>query len=343
VNRRSLGPAALAASAALLLLLTACGSVSPYAARVDGQSISQKDLEGEMRAIAANEAYVAQIESRLPVRGSGAGTFDAVFTAQVLGRQVQYVLVEREIERRQIRVTEADLQGVRTEVAAQAGGEEVFNGFSADYQRTLVERAAKVDALTVALTGQKAGEEAYRAFFEANRDEFAEACVSHILVTSQDRAAELKARLDGGESFGAVARADSQDTQSAAQDGDLGCNITTESYAGAPELTRVIFEQPVGEVAGPVQTQFGFHVVLVRSRTVPTYEQASTRARQQVVAAGLNMLQEWITAAVAEADIEVNPRYGTFDKQALTVTPPTLPSTTVPDSPPVSGIQPLNP
>ena len=73
---------------ALAVLATACGSVSPYAAKVDNKSISQKDLETELRSIAANGPYLKLIESRQQVRGTGAGTFDAAFTALALTRQI---------------------------------------------------------------------------------------------------------------------------------------------------------------------------------------------------------------------------------------------------------------
>ena len=339
--RRSVCAAALALAAAVLV--AGCNSVGPYAARVDGRSISQSSLEDEMRAIAANEAYVKQIEARIQVRGSGPGTFDAVFTGQVLGRQIQYMLVDREVEKRKLKISDPDLAAARADVAAQAGGEDILNGFSKEYQDTLVERAARVGALSVALSGQKATEEAARVYYDTHKDEFAEACVSHILVSTKERADELKVRIDRGEDFGAVAKAESRDTQSAAQNGELGCNINNDSYAGAPELTTAIFTQPVNAVGNPVQTQFGFHLVLVRSRAVPDYEKAATRAREKVVTAGQTKLQEWITGAVAGAKISVNPKYGTFDKQQLTVVPPVAPTTTSPSTPPQSGIQPLRP
>ena len=339
--KRPLGVVALVA---LVVVVGACGSVGPYAAKVNGRNISQDSLEQEMRDIAANDAYVKQVESQLTIRGSGPGTFDAVFTGQVLSRQIQYLLVEREINKRKLKVSDADLRAARSAVATQAGGEEIFGAFSKEYQDKLVERAAKVDALTVALTGQKATEDAAREYYDAHKDEFNEACVSHILVANKETADQLKARIDGGEDFGAVAKSSSRDAQSAAQNGDLGCNINADTYAGAPELVNAIFTQPVGTVGPPVQTQFGFHLVLVRSRAVPAYDQAAPQAREKIVAAGQAKLQEWIQSAVADAKIAVNPKYGTFDKQGLKVVPPVAPTTTTPAStPPQSGIQPLRP
>jgi hypothetical protein len=76
---------------------------------------------------------------------------------------------------------------------------------------------------------------------------------------------------------------------------------------------------------------------------VPPYDKVVDRAREKVVTAGKAKLQEWINSAVTKAKITVNPKYGTFDKKALSVVPPAPPTTTPSSTPPGSGIQPLKP
>ncbi|MCA1691154.1 MAG: peptidylprolyl isomerase [Actinobacteria bacterium] len=345
MNRRST-PCSVALALGLVFLLAGCGSATPFAAKVDGITVSQDDLEAEMRFIAANEPYLKSIESRVQVRGSGQGTFDAAFTGQVLGRQIQYVLVDREIERRKIVISPSELTSARTAVTEQAGGEEILKGFPKEYQDTLVERAARVDALTVALAGSKAtGDEAAKAYYDSHKDEFSQACVSHILVASKEKADQVKGRLAGGEDFAAVARAESRDTQSKDQNGELGCEISADTVS-VPEFVQAVMSQPINEVGNPVQTQFGFHLIKVTSRTVPPFDKVVAQARERVVTGSRSKLQDWLNGAVEKAKITVNPKYGTFDKKALTVVPPAAPSTTVaPQSstPPGSGIQPLRP
>lgn len=331
----------LALVVGLATVLAACGSVDSYAATVNGTTISQSALENEMRDIAANEKYLQQVEARIQVRGSGAGTFDAAFTGQVLGRQIQYVLVDREVAKRKLKITDADLKAARDEVAQQAGGADILNAFPKNYQDQLVQRAAQVDALTVSLAGQPASDEAARAYYDAHKDEFTKACVSHILVSTKDKADQLKARIAAGEDFGAVAKAESQDTTSAANNGDLGCDINADTIS-VPEFIQAVQTLPIGVVSDPVQTQFGYHLILVRSRTIPPFDQVVAQARDKVVSASKSKLQQWLNSAVATAKITVNPRYGTFDRQQLVVVPPTAPSTApAPTAPPASGIQPL--
>jgi len=80
---------------------------------------------------------------------------------------------------------------------------------------------------------------------------------AHILVDTQEKAAALKAEIDTGADFAELARANSTDG-AAESGGDLG-------WFG-PGMMVKPFEDAVlamkpGEVAGPVQTQFGWHLI----------------------------------------------------------------------------------
>ncbi len=85
----------------------------------------------------------------------------------------------------------------------------------------------------------------------------------HILVGSRDACERLKQEIQDGLDFGAAAAEHSQ-CPSRAQSGELG-----EFGPGqmVPEFDAVVFSAPVGEVQGPVETQFGFHLVEVTERT----------------------------------------------------------------------------
>lgn len=326
MNRFKLSFAALVAG--LALVAGACGSVSPYAARVGDISISQDDLERELRSIAANGPYLALIESRQQVRGAGEGTFDAAFTALALTRQIYYELIGAELAKRKLSVGPADLAAARVAVIDQIQGEDVFKDFPKAYQEELIRRQAQLDLLTINLNGQTGTiQEAARAYYDANKEQFARACVSHILVASQEKAAEVKRRLDGGDDFAAVAKAESTDAQSAVKGGDLGCDITQET-GFVPEFRLAVFNQPVGAVGDPVSTQFGFHLIKVTSREVPPYDQVKDTAVEKLTVAGQEKLLTWLQETVTNAKIEVNPRYGTFNKEGASpgVVPPERPA-----------------
>ena len=94
-----------------------------------------------------------------------------------------------------------------------------------------------------------------------------------------------------------MARAISTDPGSGARGGELG-----EAYVGnyVPEFRQAIEAAEVGALAGPVQSEFGYHVLQVRSReTRSGFEQDSQRerARQQA----LQQLKDDLRADRADA------------------------------------------
>jgi foldase protein PrsA len=326
-------PRRLAALAVgLAVAVSACSSVSSYAATVDGTRISTGSLEGELRDLGRNDQYLKLVESQqqAPVRTNG--VWDASFTSQVLSQQIIYDIVGQDLSKRKIVPSPADLAAARTAAMDRVGGQDVFNGFTKSYQDTLVRRFAQVSLLSFALLDQGPPDTAAKAYYDAHHDDFAQACVSHILLASQDDANKAKARLDGGEDFAAVAKEVSTDTASAPKGGDLGC--VGKQNQLVPEFSQAMFAQPVGVVGDPVKSQFGFHLILVRSRDVPPYDKVAAEARDQAAASARDKLSAWADEAVNKAKISVNPKYGTWDKNGAQsrVVPPQAPTTTSPGS-----------
>lgn len=318
----------VALSVGLALVLAACGSGSSNAATVNGAAISKTALEGELRSIASNDKFIKLVESEKPVRGAQKGTFDAAFTAQVLTRQIAYELISNEVRRRKLAVTAADLAAARAGAADQVQGEEILKGFPQQYQDLLVRRSAEVNALSASLLSQGGSPDvAARAYYDAHADEFAQACVSIIRVDSDEKANQIKARLDAGEDFGAIAKTDSTDTLSAANNGQVGCNIGPDNQLSA-DYSKAVFSQPVGVAGAPVKTPFGTLIVKVTSRATPPFEQVAAQAREKVVAAAQQPLDAWYQDAVSKAKVSVDRAYGRFERSGtnMVVVPPQAPS-----------------
>jgi peptidyl-prolyl cis-trans isomerase C len=91
----------------------------------------------------------------------------------------------------------------------------------------------------------------------------ARATARHILVASKEVCEDLKKQIEAGADFAAVAREHSL-CPSGKQGGSLG-----EIGPGqmVKEFDQAVFNGEVGKVLGPVQTQFGFHLLEVTSRT----------------------------------------------------------------------------
>jgi peptidyl-prolyl cis-trans isomerase C len=91
----------------------------------------------------------------------------------------------------------------------------------------------------------------------------ASATARHILVDTEAQCLELKARIEAGEDFAAIARQYSS-CPSRNQGGDLGRFGPGQMVR---EFDQVVFSAEPKTVQGPVRTQFGYHLVEVTSRT----------------------------------------------------------------------------
>ena len=91
----------------------------------------------------------------------------------------------------------------------------------------------------------------------------AQANARHILVPTEEQCIELKTQIAGGEDFAAVA-AEHSKCPSGKQGGDLGSFSPGQMVQ---EFDTVVFNDAVGEVHGPVKTQFGYHLIEITSRS----------------------------------------------------------------------------
>ncbi|WP_457748933.1 peptidylprolyl isomerase [Sulfurimonas sp.] len=88
------------------------------------------------------------------------------------------------------------------------------------------------------------------------------ATARHILVESEEKCNELKIEIQNGADFGEVAKVNST-CPSSAKGGDLGKFGPGQMV---PEFDEAVFNGDVGVVYGPIQTQFGYHLLEVTGR-----------------------------------------------------------------------------
>ena len=85
----------------------------------------------------------------------------------------------------------------------------------------------------------------------------------HILVKDKQFCVDLKTQIESGADFAQVAREHS-DCPSGKSGGDLGKFRPGQMVR---EFDEVVFSAEVGKVHGPVQTQFGYHLIEITERT----------------------------------------------------------------------------
>jgi peptidyl-prolyl cis-trans isomerase C len=88
------------------------------------------------------------------------------------------------------------------------------------------------------------------------------ATARHILVGTKDECNALKAQIENGASFESVAQSHSK-CPSGRDGGDLGQFGPGQMV---PEFDKAVFTGDVGVLYGPIQTQFGYHLLEVTAR-----------------------------------------------------------------------------
>ncbi|ABF65648.1 peptidylprolyl isomerase [Ruegeria sp. TM1040] len=128
---------------------------------------------------------------------------------------------------------------------------------------------------------------------------------SHILLESEEAALEIKSQLDEGADFAALAK-ESSTGPSGPNGGALGW---FENGRMVPEFEAAISDMRSGEVSGPVQTQFGWHIIKLNDRRkleAPEYEDVRDEIAQELAQQAVEdrISQLTATATINRPEIE---------------------------------------
>ena len=135
---------------------------------------------------------------------------------------------------------------------------------------------------------------------------------SHILVETKEEAEKIKAELDAGADFAELAREKST--------GPSGPNGGALGWFGegamVPEFEAAVKALKVGEVSGPVQTQFGWHIVKLndqRKARAPELEEVRGELLDRIRRDAVEARIEELTAAATVERVEIED----FDPNAI--------------------------
>lgn len=128
-------------------------------------------------------------------------------------------------------------------------------------------------------------EEECRAYYDANSQHFtkgATVSAKHILTDSEEKCGDIRKEIEGGKAFEEAAQEYST-CPSGSRGGDLG-----EFGKGqmVPEFEKAAFEGEIGQVIGPVKTQFGYHLIKVEKKneaSVSSFEEVKDTIRRNLM------------------------------------------------------------
>jgi len=316
-------PALLGAVLLLVGALSACGT-GPVgqraAATVDGQEISvdkiTRLLEAQTRYLESQRDQPgvdpAAVEQALAsVSGTGTGTFAMGEATAALQAWINYQIVLADVEANGESITDADREQARTQLAAQVGGEEVLDGLDAELIQFTIDSAAAdiaIDRVVAQLPVEDRDQRLQELFEQVAPTR--PLCLSIIVSeTEADSQAALE-RVEAGEEFSLVATEMSADPATAEDGGFSGCASVERAgeFFGGDYSTAA-----EGDVTGPTELDGLFVLVHVDSTTGPTFEQLQVELEQQLAADDGNRGMEYRNELRMNADVQVDPRFGTWD------------------------------
>ncbi len=146
-------------------------------------------------------------------------------------------------------------------LSQQQEGLSSLNALAIENEARSLQAVQTVNAITEAEVTDEAIQAAYDARFAEfeGEDEFD---ASHILVETEDEAKAIKAQLDDGADFAELAKEKST--------GPSGPNGGALGWFGkgqmVPEFEAAVVALDKGAVSEPVQTQFGWHLVILNDK-----------------------------------------------------------------------------
>jgi len=162
-------------------------------------------------------------------------------------------------------------------------------------QQEILERQIK-DKIT-----DKMVEDEYKAL-TTNLKGQEEVKTSHILVDTEEKAKEIKKKLNKGTNFADLVKEFSKDEGSKANGGEIGYVLKGQLV---PEYEEKAFSLKKNEVSDPVKTQFGWHIIKMldkRGVQIPTKEQAEQSIKNKL---SKDIVEKYFAELAAKAKIEL--------------------------------------
>ncbi len=295
---------------ALLAGPAACGS-EEIAARVNGEEISASELDAQA------ERLVQQSPQMFEGPEGEARLLD--FKRRLLESMIDNILVRQGAEERGIVVTDEEIDAQLEELKASFPSEDDFEIALADANITLDALRQQIhdQLVTQRLMEELVGSDLVTksdidAYYEDHREDFSQHATtraSHILFDPDDKetAEEVLAEIKAGADFAELAEKHSKDPVSGAQGGDLGWSDPQQPFV--PEFQAALDELEVGEISELVETEFGWHIIIVEDkieeRQQPLDEVSSQIEQLILQERNIDALQSFLDEIRERSEIEI--------------------------------------
>jgi peptidyl-prolyl cis-trans isomerase C len=145
-----------------------------------------------------------------------------------------------------------------------------------------------------------------KKFYEENKAFFdsTQVCAQHIVVKEEKEAAELTTKAKAkGVKFEELAKKHSLDPSVQENKGNLGC-FTRDKMV--PEFAAAAFNMKKGEIKGPVQSMYGYHVIKVldvKIGKVPGFDEVEQRVKETLK---MKLVSELLQDLRTKSNVKLN-------------------------------------
>ncbi|MDF9578262.1 peptidylprolyl isomerase PrsA, partial [Bacillus paranthracis] len=191
------------------------------------------------------------------------------------GKDMLYEMMAQDVITKKYKVSDDDvdkeLQKAKNQYGDQFKNVLKNNGLKdeADFKNQIKFKLAMNEAIKKSIT-EKDVKDHYKPEIKA----------SHILVSDENEAKEIKKKLDAGASFEELAKQESQDLLSKEKGGDLGY---FNSGRMAPEFETAAYKLKVGQISNPVTSPNGYHIIkLTDKKELKPYDEVKDSIRKNL-------------------------------------------------------------
>jgi foldase protein PrsA len=283
----------LAAAAAMSIVVAACGGSDEVVASVNGEDITR-----------------SQVNVLVPDTDDPSAVTD--FT-RYLSVVIQWEAISQAAAEEDIEPTDEEIDARLDELVAGQGEGSTLEAYLEQVQaseggiRLFTEQLIIQDAVQADLAEEgTVTDDEVNSELANNLLDWTVVCTSHILVGSEEEAIAVQDRLAAGEDFAVVAAEVSTDVASGASGGDLGCN-SPSGFVGS--FAAATLEAEIDVVTEPVESEFGYHLILVNQREVATPDVVRVGLERDALASAVDA---WFLGVIEAADVTVDGEIGVW-------------------------------
>jgi foldase protein PrsA len=302
---------------ASLLLVPSCSSLSVAAATVNGQKISENEVESELDTLRDDPVFGEALKRDPDTRGQR--------RREILQELIYQTVAQQEARRLGVKVTTAQADKLIAQTARSRGVTVAKLLDNENLSRSAARKLALRGVLRFALIDkvveqEKVPDAEVRRVYEGQQDRFVEVHLERITVKTEAQARDIVKDLNDGADFSDLARQRSIDDLKT-KGGDMG---TLPLTALDVQVQTAVSQLVEDGVTDPLVGADVYEIYRLVDRKTKSFDDVADEIRRALTQDDRDQrYQSWLADHVRKARVIVNPKYGRLDKdqQQPTVVP----------------------